>query len=268
MAQESSGLRRDDERTEVRSDMDRDAGLSSTSITDANAYADDDAGLTLSTDDNDETTVDAETAAQTEQLRQEIEETRASMGSTIDAIQERLSIQNISEQVSEQVNSAIESAKESVYAATIGKVANLMKETGRSISSSNISRTISSNPWPFALIGIGSAWLIYSNMGGGSRRRRGFNGNGGTRYGERSYLRGQEQGGSYSGGQTSQQSGTLSGATEGVSNVAGSAYAAVSSTASDAVSTVSNTATQTYSKAADVAGRAYDRVGEYGHVAQ
>src|SRR5688572_25105307 len=113
MAQESSGLKRDDERTEVHSNLDRDAGLSTTSITDANAY-DNDRGLTLSTDDDDETTVDAETAAQTEQLRSEIEETRASMGSTIDAIQERLSIQNISEQVSEQVNSAIESAKESV----------------------------------------------------------------------------------------------------------------------------------------------------------
>ena len=90
MAQETSGLKRDDERTEVHSDLDRDAGLSTTSITDANAYDDDDRRLTLSTDDEDETTTDSETAAQTEQLRSEIEETRASMGSTIDAIQERL----------------------------------------------------------------------------------------------------------------------------------------------------------------------------------
>jgi ElaB/YqjD/DUF883 family membrane-anchored ribosome-binding protein len=268
MAQETSGLKRDDERTEVHSDLDRDAGLSTTSITDANAY-DDDTRLTLSTDD-DETTTESETAEQTEQLRQEIEETRASMGSTIDAIQERLSIQNISEQVSEQVNSAIESAKESVYEATIGKVANLMKETGKSLSSSNIGRTISSNPWPYALIGLGSAWLIYDSMSGSGSRRRRFSGNGGTRFGERNYLRSQEQGGGYAGGQqrTGEQSGMLSNATESVSNVAGSAYASVSSTASNAVNTVSNTASETYNKAADVAGRAYERVGEYGHVAQ
>ena len=262
MAQESSGLRRDDERTEVRSDLDRGAGLSTTSITEANAYDADDTRLTLTTDE-DETT-DTDTKEQTDQLRHEIEETRASMGETIDAIQERLSIQNISEQVSEQVNHAIESAKETVYEATIGKVANLMKETGRSISSSNIGRTISSNPWPYALIGLGSAWLIYDSMSGSGSRRRRFAGNGGTRFGERNYLRPQEQGSSRSG----QQSGMLSNATESVSNAAGSAYASVSSTASNAVNTVSSTASQTYNKAADVAGRAYDRVGEYGHVAQ
>ena len=264
MAQEPSGLRRDDERTEVRSDLDRDEGLSSTSITEANAMAaDDDAGLSLSTAD--ETTEDSETAEETEQLRQNIEETRASMGQTIDAIQERLSISNISEQVSEQVSNAIESAKDSVYEATIGKVANLMKEAGRGISGSNIGRTISENPWPYALIGLGSACLIYDSMSG-SRRHRGIGrmrlGSGGSRYGERNYLTSQQGTGE------SNRSGMLSGATESVSNAASSAYGTVASTASNAVNTVSNTATQTYSKAADVAGRAYDRVGEYGHIAQ
>lgn len=266
MAQESSGLKLDDERPEVRSDSDRDEGLSSTSITEANAY-DEDAGLSLSTGDvgdDDESTTDAETAAQTEQLRSEIEETRASMGQTIDAIQERLSISNISEQVSEQVSNAIETAKDSVYEATIGKVANFMKEAGRGLTSSNIGRTISNNPWPYALIGLGSAWLIYSSMGNGGGKRRRFSGNGGTRYGERNYLRSQEQGTTG----TSSGSGMLGGATESVSNAASSAYGAVSSTASSAASTVSNTASQTYNKAADVAGRAYDKVGEYGSLAQ
>ncbi len=263
MAQEPSGLRRDDERTEVRSDLDRDEGLSNTSITEANAAADDDAGLSLSTAD--ETTEDSETAEETEQLRQNIEETRASMGQTIDAIQERLSISNISEQVSEQVSNAIESAKDSVYEATIGKVANLMKEAGKGISGSNIGRTISENPWPYALIGLGSAWLIYDSMSG-SRRHRGNGrmrlGSSGSRYGERNYLTSQQGTGE------GDRSGMLSGATESVSNAASSAYGTVASTASNAVNTVSNTATQTYSKAADVAGRAYERVGEYGHVAQ
>lgn len=263
MAQESSGLRRDDERTEVRSDLDRGAGLSNSSITEANAAADEDRNLALSPD---ETTVDSETAEETEQLRQEIEETRASMGQTIDAIQERLSISNISEQVSEQVSNAIETAKDSVYEATIGKVANLMKEAGRGISGSNIGRTISQNPWPYALIGLGSAWLIYDSMSG-SRRRHGNGrirlGSGGARYGERNYLSSQQQGTG-----EGQQSGVLGGATESVSNAASTAYGTVASTASSAVHTVSSTATDTYNKAADVAGRAYERVGEYGHIAQ
>ena len=265
MAQESSGLRRDDERTEVRSDLDRDKGLSNTSITEANAAPDDgDAGLSLSTAD--ETTEDSETAEEAEQIRQEIEETRASMGQTIDAIQERLSISNISEQVSEQVSNAIESAKDSVYEATIGKVANLMKEAGRGISGSNIGRTISQNPWPYALIGLGSAWLIYDSMSG-SRRRHGGNGrmrlgNSGSRYGERNYLTSQQGTGE------GQRSGMLSGATDTVSNAASNAYGTVASTASNAVHTVSSTASDTYNKAADVAGRAYERVGEYGHIAQ
>ena len=263
MAQEPSGLRTDDKRPEVRSD--RDEGLADTSITAANA--EDDERLALSTD---ETTEDSETAEETHELRQNIEDTRASMGQTIDAIQERLSISNISEQVSEQVSNAIESAKDSVYEATIGKVANLMKETGRSISSSNIGRNISSNPWPYALIGAGAAWLVYDSMSGGSKRRR-YYGNGRSRYGERNYLTSRTGDG--------EDRGMLGNATESVSNAASSAYGTVASTASGAMGTVSNTASQTYHKAADVAGqtynkaadmagRAYDRVGEYGHMAQ
>ena len=263
MAQESSGLKLDDERPEVRSDLDRDEGLSNTSITEANAAADDDRDLSLSAD---ETTEDSETAAETEQLRQDIEGTRASMGQTIDAIQERLSISNISEQVSEQVSQAIETAKDSVYEATIGKVANLMKEAGRGISGSNIGRTITQNPWPFALIGLGSAWLIYDNMSGSRRRHNGNGrmrlGSGGSRYGERNYLTSQQGTGE------GQQSGMLSDATESVSNAASSAYGTVASTASNAVQTVSSTASGTYNKAADVAGRAYEKAGEFGHIAQ
>ena len=258
MAQESSGLRTDDERTEVRSDLDRDAGLSTSSITEANASVDDDVNLSLSSD---ETTEDSETAAALDQQRQDIEETRASMGQTIDAIQERLSISNISEQVSEQVSNAIESAKDSVYEATIGKVANFMKEAGKGISSSNIGRTVSANPWPYALIGLGSAWLIYDSMSGSRRRHNGNGrmrlGSSGSRYGERNYLTSQQRTGE------GQGSGTLTGATESVSNAASNAYNTVASKASDAVHTVSSTASDTYNKAADVAGRAYDRVGEY-----
>src|SRR5687768_5212301 len=100
MAQETSGLRIDDERDEeARIDSEDDVALSTTR--DVNAENDMDLDLSRAT----------ETNGDTEHIRQEIEETRNSMGETIDAIQERLSIANISEQVSEQVSNAIETAK-------------------------------------------------------------------------------------------------------------------------------------------------------------
>jgi len=64
-----------------------------------------------------------ETPEETEQLKAQIEQTRSQMGETIDAIQDRLSVANISEQVSERVNNAIETAKDTAYDATIGKAA-------------------------------------------------------------------------------------------------------------------------------------------------
>src|SRR5215213_10520733 len=66
-----------------------------------------------------ETNTSEEAPEETEHLRAQIEETRSQMGETIDAIQERLSFQNISEQVkeqvSEQISSAYEAAKDTVY---------------------------------------------------------------------------------------------------------------------------------------------------------
>ena len=44
---------------------------------------------------------------ETEQIKSQIEETRSQLGETIDAIQDRLSFSNISEQVSEHVNNAV-----------------------------------------------------------------------------------------------------------------------------------------------------------------
>ena len=70
----------------------------------------------------------------TEQIKAQIEATRNQMGETIDAIQERLSFSNISEQVSETVNNAIESAKDTAYDATIGKAVNFMKNVGDGVS--------------------------------------------------------------------------------------------------------------------------------------
>lgn len=93
----------------------------------------------------------------TDEIRGDIEDTRARMGSTIDAIQEKLSPQRLMEQ-----------AKETARDATIGRaqdmasnVADTARETG-----STIMDTIRDNPVPVALTAIGLGWLIW-----GARRK-------------------------------------------------------------------------------------------------
>ena len=103
--------------------------------------------------DNTSDTGDESTA----EIRGDIEDTRARMGSTIDAIQEKLSPQRLMEQ-----------AKETARDATIGKaqemasnVADTAKETG-----STLMDTIRENPVPVALTAIGLGWLLW-----GARRK-------------------------------------------------------------------------------------------------
>jgi ElaB/YqjD/DUF883 family membrane-anchored ribosome-binding protein len=84
--------------------------------------------------------------------RAEIERTRADMSETVDAIQERLSPENLKEQ-----------AKDRVKEATVGRA----QEAG-----SGIMETIRANPVPAALTGIGLGWLLVSARRSGSRQRR------------------------------------------------------------------------------------------------
>ena len=85
--------------------------------------------------------VDAE-RVEIDRTRAEIERTRADMGETVDAIQQRLSPENLKEQ-----------AKDRVMGATVGRA----QEAG-----SGIMETIRANPVPAALTGIGLTWLFAS----------------------------------------------------------------------------------------------------------
>jgi hypothetical protein len=79
---------------------------------------------------------------QVEVTRVEIERTRADMSETVDAIQERLSPQNLKEQ-----------AKDRVKEATVGRARE---------ARSGIVDTVRANPLPAALTGIGLGWLLMS----------------------------------------------------------------------------------------------------------
>jgi ElaB/YqjD/DUF883 family membrane-anchored ribosome-binding protein len=75
-----------------------------------------------------------------ERTRAEIERTRADMGETVDAIQQRLSPENLKEQ-----------AKDRVREATVGKAQGV---------GSTIVETVRANPLPAALTGLGLGWLF------------------------------------------------------------------------------------------------------------
>lgn len=187
----------------------------------------------------------------TEQMKARIEETRNQMGETIDAIQDRLSFANISEQVSETVSNAIETAKDTAYEATIGKAVNFMKEVGDGVTNSNAFKTVKSNPIPLALIGIGAGLLVYR----GFAKKSAYRGGNGLDHGRR-----------------------LSDGKDTIGNAANRAYNGVSGTASSALDTVASAAgtayegvagklSTAYTGAGELAHRVYDRAGEYGTIA-
>ena len=175
-------------------------------------------------------------------------ETRSQRGETIDAIQERLSLANISEQVSEHVNQAVETAKVAVYKATIGKAATFMKNLSSEVSHSSIVATAKKNPLPFILIGVGAGMLVYNTYSAKDSYSSGA---------RRLSARRDE----LSEGESSSALGTvrekIGGLTDSVSSTAGTAY-----------DKVSDVADRAYSGAGEYVSQAYNKVGELGTTAK
>jgi ElaB/YqjD/DUF883 family membrane-anchored ribosome-binding protein len=190
---------------------------------------------------------DEDVPVEAEQIKGQIEETRNQMGETIDAIQDKLSFSNISEQVTEHVNNAVETAKGAVYDATIGKAANLMKNFSEDISKTSIVRTAKSNPFPFVLIGLGAGLLAYQTYTGkgnnGRGRRHEFTAGRDPRFAS-------QRGGAAESGMLTSARETVSHAAETVTGAAGTAYSKVTDVVDNA-----------YTGANEVAHRAYDKVG-------
>ena len=205
-----------------------------------------------------------DTPEETEQIKAQIEQTRNQMGETIDAIQDRLSLSNISEQVSERVSTAIETAKDTAYDATIGKAVNFMKNVGDEVSQSGAFRVVKRNPLPLALIGLGAGLLAYQSYSGKGSRR----GDGRRYAGNRLYSGGNPQADYARTGSTKSGIGDTAARTyDGISNKAGAALESVSNSAGAAYESVTGAVTNAYSGAGELASRAYDRAGEYGTIA-
>ena len=94
-------------------------------------------------------------------IRDDIEQTRSTMGDTIDAIQERLSPERLTQQ-----------AKDVVHDATIGRVEQTMSYMTDSAREGGytLMDTIRQNPIPAALAGIGVGWLVMKVRENADRR--------------------------------------------------------------------------------------------------
>lgn len=181
---------------------------------------------------------------ETEHLKSQIEATRNQMGETIDAIQEKLSVENISNEVSTRVSDAIDSAKHTAYDATVGKAARFVRNTGDQISNSKAADVARENPIPLILLGVGAGWLAYSGFA--SRRQKGRT----PSYRAATSLERRHH-------DRSSVADTYRESIAKASEVAGSAYEGVSDAASSA-----------YSKASDLASRSYETAGEYAQTAR
>lgn len=104
-----------------------------------------------------------ESEIRTQEIREEIAQTRIDMSETIEAIEERLRPSNLVAQAGETVrNAATERVKD--MANTAARVADRVMET-------SFAQTVRANPVPVAMIGIGTAWLLMKGRSDESRWR-------------------------------------------------------------------------------------------------
>jgi gas vesicle protein len=224
---------------------------------------------------------------ETQVIRANIEQTRAEMSETIDAIQERLSpshlkeqaqeqFQDIKDQVREQVREQFHEAKQIVRDATIGRVENMVQQASDTVNDTRytIGDTIRQNPIPAALVGIGLGWLFMNRSSnkpvrysgrGGVRGSQAYDDRGGYGYTSRTYDNGvryddrryyddaryYDQRGAGSPGMIQQ-------GRETVGNVASSVTGTASNVASNVADTASNVASNVTETASNLANRAQE----------
>jgi len=147
--------------------------------------------------------VDEDLDAGTAAARQEIEETRAEMSSTIEAIEERLdpevlsaqakdtarevtdyaiqeakdAAREITEHVVEQAKATVldisDQAKSAVRDATIGRMENMARNASNAAGGwrHTVTESITANPLPAAMVGLGLGWILL-NRPSGSRQQQ------------------------------------------------------------------------------------------------
>lgn len=298
----------DEVRTMTARNRSSEANLATTSgATETYATDDDDDETALATITDDDAAATSNTSpanavvdatAPPEEIKASIESTRTEMSETINAIQEKLSIANITSQVKEevtgQISGAYESVKHALFGATFGKAGGFFEKMSKSTNQivedygpaisdagTTVVRTAKRNPIPFALIGLGVGMILL----GGSRKRvvktksyRYTPDYEDTEldydYSDRAQTAPRNYTGTSAKNRGSQKS-TAARVYNRVGDTASSAYSGVAGAASSAVSGVSDAATSAYSGVASaagsagsavsgVAGSAYNQVGNLG----
>ncbi len=123
----------------------------------------------------------SESSQEAAQIRSGIEQTRADLSQTIDALQEKLDPTRIAEQVKDQLKEkaaeAFDTAKHSVKEATIGRAEKIVSSVSEAVTdatgragttvrdtSSTVVQFIRDNPIPFALLGVGVGMLALNKQ--------------------------------------------------------------------------------------------------------
>jgi ElaB/YqjD/DUF883 family membrane-anchored ribosome-binding protein len=228
---------------------------------------------------------DLEHDVETAEIRANIEQTRADMSETINAIQERLNPTHLKEQAKEQVREQFEEAKEMVREATIGRVEHMVQHASDTVNDARYTMmdTIRENPIPAALVGLGLGWLFMNRStrtpvrysGRGSVRgvqtysndrigyydnQRGYVGNQGGYVGN--------QGVSYDNRQGYNNPGMIDQGRQAVGNVASSVGDTASNIASSVGDTASNIASSVGDTASNVASTVSDTASNLAYQAQ
>jgi hypothetical protein len=195
---------------------------------------------------------DTEDNPDLEAQRQRIEQTRAQMGNTIDAIEERLSPSRLAQD-----------AKSAVKDATVGKAQQMASDVTDTASDvgNSIVDTIRENPIPAALAGIGIGWLFMSMRSGNNNSSRDAQRY--RYYGHNMYPTQHAYGsqGNYGQSDGGGVMGTVQGAASSAADTAQSAAGQVAGTVQDTASQVTDTI-------GNVAGNAADSLGQMGSQAQ
>lgn len=227
----------------------------------ANTEKKDEKMIAVMSDASDEARIDTslteneDTSAEAERIKARIEGTRREMGETIDAIQERLSFNNISEQVKGEVTEKINDVWETAKYTTIRKVGEIMGYVNQGIEElgdTQAGRVARNNPVAISLIGLGVGMLLVNLYRKDSSREYEYSRRN-IAAGDSTYADARDKVGSAAGS-----------AYETASSTAGSAYGAVTGAASGAYNKASDAAGYAYQSVGNVAGKAYDQVGNLG----
>lgn len=210
-----------------------------------------------------------------------IEQTRAEMSGTLDAIQNRLSPDTLAQQAKDAVHDATVGKVENAVSSASNRVQQVVSDAGEVVeeTGSSLLETIRQNPVPAALAGIGLGWLFMSHQRSSSpqpkrtRPRYGYAGAtnaypGSTAYGYPNYQYAPQPGsvGSYgqtgwqqpAGGQgmAGQAANSASGMVENAQQAAGQAADTAQQVAGQAVDTAQQVAGQAVDTAQQVAYQA------------